>query len=310
VSSDAVLIVVNPTAGGGRARRLVPWLTDMARRGHHQLLVTTAAGDAERAAAAGIHERIVAVGGDGTVQEVVNGMAAAHGAAVLGIVPAGQGNDLARALGVPRDGRRALGDALDGSARRIDIGQATGSDGRVRRFASAGGTGFDAQVAHAMARPRAAWHRSRVGYLLSTLDELRGYRNVALRLSWVDGDQPPQVAELSSLFVAFANGAYYGGGMRIAPRAALDDGKLDLCIVGDIGRGAALLQIPGIYRGRHVRHPLVRMARAQRLRIDGDGVPVHLDGEPFGHLPLDVTILPGALRVAVAPAPASAPPTR
>lgn len=307
--SDAALIVVNPTAGGGHARRLLPRLEAAARAGGHALAVTGRAGDAERLAAAGTHARVVAVGGDGTVQEVVNGLAAGEPGITLGVVPAGSGNDLARSLGLPRAVDAALAVALGAAARAIDVAEATDGDGRLRRFAAAGGTGFDAQVAHAMARPRAAWQRGRVGYLLATLDELRRYHNSTLHLAWEDGHGMRSTTDLDSLFVAFANGAYYGGGMRIAPDAALDDGLLDLCIVGDISRAAALRQLPGIYRGRHTRHPAVRMARAHRLRIEGEGAPVHLDGEPFGRLPLDVVVRPSALQVAAA-APASVAPTR
>jgi diacylglycerol kinase (ATP) len=307
VPSDAALIVVNPTAGANHARRLLPRLQALARAEGHTLAVTRRAGDAERLAAAGTHARVVAVGGDGTVQEVINGLASASGV-TLGVVPAGSGNDLARSLGLPRDVDAALTIALAGDERWIDVAEATDGDGRTRRFASAGGTGFDAQVAHAMAQPRAMWQRGRVGYLLATLDELRRYHNAALHLTWEEGDGTRRTADLESLFVAFANGAYYGGGMRIAPDASLDDGQLDLCIVGDISRAAALRQIPGLYRGRHVSHPSVRMAKAHRLRIDGDGAPVHLDGEPFGSLPLEVVVRGRELRIATTPA--SVAPTR
>lgn len=297
---DAALIIVNPTAGGGRARRLLPFLTEAAAEGGLRIAVTTRRGEAELLAASTTTTRVVAVGGDGTVQEVINGLAANDTAVTLGIIPAGGGNDLARALGLPRDPRRALAIGLGAGERLIDVAEATDAGGRVRRFAAAGGTGFDAQVAHAMARPRPLWQPGRVGYLLATLDELRRQHNSKLQITWDDGDRHRHRADLTSLFVAFANGAYYGGGMRIAPAAELDDGLLDLCIVGDISRLAALRQIPGIYRGQHVHHPAVRMARAHRLRIEGDQAAVHLDGEPFGHLPLDVVVRPKSLRVAAA----------
>ncbi len=240
----------------------------------------------------------MAVGGDGTVQEVINGLASADAGCVLGIVPAGAGNDLARDLRIPRDHRRALALALHEPPRRIDVGQATGADGRVRRFGAAGGAGFDAQVAAAMARSRARWQRGRLGYALVTLSELRRYRNARVAIEWEGPDGGTGNAELPVLMVAFANGAYYGGGMRIAPAARPDDGHLDLCIVGDVSRLEAVRQLPGMYRGAHVAHPAVRMERARRLRLGGDEAPVHLDGDPFGRLPLDVVVLQGALLVA------------
>ena len=111
---------------------------------------------------------------------------------------------------------------------------------------------------------------------------------------------PVESAEHSVLFVAIANGSYYGGGMRIAPDAAADDGSLDVCIVGDITRMTAIRQLPNLYRGTHVNHPAVALARARRVTIEGSAETLaHLDGEPFGGLPLDVELVGGRLTVAV-----------
>jgi diacylglycerol kinase (ATP) len=102
------------------------------------------------------------------------------------------------------------------------------------------------------------------------------------------------------LLVAIANGAYYGGGMRIAPNAQPDDGLLDVCIVGDISRVTAIRQLPNLYRGTHVRHPQVSLLQGRSIGVDGDGgTRVHLDGEPFGSLPLRVSVHAGSLNVAV-----------
>ncbi len=303
-----VLIVVNPVAGGGRAARLIPRLTRSSASLGARVLVTSRAGEAEEAAAAADadgYRRVVAVGGDGTVQEVLNGLTVNERAPMLGVVPAGSGNDLARTLRLPTDPARALETAISGVACAIDVAEAVDAHGTRRRFASAGGTGFDAQVAHIMAGSRQVWRRGRAGYLLSTLLELRRYHNTRLQLSWQDEAGGERQVELTALLAAFANGQYYGGGMRIAPSARADDGFLDLCVVGDISHLEALRQLPGIYRGAHVGHVAVRMMRARRLRIDGEAAPVHLDGEPFGHLPLTVTLAPGALRIA---SPAGMPP--
>lgn len=301
--AEPALVILNPAANAGRAARLQSRLrTSLHGRGA-DLVVTSRPGEAEECAARAADEgwaRVVAVGGDGTVQEVVNGLTAhaAAGTPILGVVAAGSGNDLARSLRLPTRYEDALSTALAGLPVVLDVAEAIDGAGHLRRFASAGGTGFDAQVAHAMARPRSSWRRGRVGYLLSALTELRRYRNARLRIRWEDATAGAHDTELNVLMVAFANGSYYGGGMRIAPDARLDDGHLDLCIVGDISRPEAIRQLPGLYRGAHVRHPAVRMARACRVQIDGDAAAVHLDGEPFGQLPLQVTVLPGALKVA------------
>lgn len=298
---DPLLLIVNPTAGGGRAARLLPWLRErIGVRPDIDLVVTAGRGEAEaeaeRAAGRGVR-RVIAVGGDGTAQEVLNGLLATPGSTELGIVPVGRGNDLARSLGLPADAAEAWRVAVGSTTRAIDAARATNGNGRTRWFASAGGVGFDAQVAAAMYR-RMGWQAGRAGYLLTTLLELRrfGNRPIQLRLD----DDPPE--RLRVLLVAIANGAFYGGGMRIAPEARLDDGLLDLCVVGDVSRVTAIRQLPNLYRGTHVAHPSVSMRTARSIAIEGDGSSsVHLDGEPFGSLPLHVTVEPAAVTVAVRP---------
>ncbi len=235
------------------------------------------------------------VGGDGTVQEVVNGVLDADARTAIGIVPVGSGNDLARSLGLPTDPAEAWTVAMGRVKREIDAGLATNGEGRRRWFASAGGIGFDAQVAAAMST-RLGWQSGRAGYLLTTLSELRRFDNRSLRIV-LDGEP----FECRALLVAIANGPYYGGGMRIAPDAAPDDGWLDLCVVGDVSRLTAIRELPNLYRGTHVRNPAVSVHRARRIEVTGDGAThAHLDGEPFGTLPLRVEVRPACLEVASA----------
>ena len=297
----APLIILNPTAGGGRAGRLGEWLRErLAARPDARLEITARAGHAEELAFAsrGRHDRVVAVGGDGTIQEVLNGVINGAPAASIGIVPVGSGNDLARSLGLPRDPAAAWTIALGSAERHIDVAHGTAGDGRTRWFGSAGGIGFDAQVATAMAS-RSGWQRGQAGYLLTTLAELRRFENRRVELT-IDGVTRTHQA----LFVAIANGEYYGGGMRIAPGAVVDDGLLDLCIVGDVSRLTALRQLANLYGGTHIHHPQVEMERGRSIIIDGQpGILIHLDGEPFGSLPLSVQLRPGAIAVAWRPGP-------
>jgi diacylglycerol kinase (ATP) len=308
-TAQSPLILVNPIAGGGRARGLAPrieaWLS--AHGVTARLMETGERGHAERLAAAAAdlgHARVVAVGGDGTVQEVVNGLltaarTAGPAAPTMGIVPAGNGNDLVRDLALPLDPIAALGIALGEATRPIDVARADLSDGRVRHFAVAGGVGFDAQVAAAMYGHRMPWQRGRAGYFLSTLVELGRYRNRRLEITLETTDGAVRL-ERTAFLVAFANGPFYGGGMLICPGAEIGDGLLDLCVAGDLTRLEALRLLPGIYRGAHVGHPKVEFLRARTVRFDGDpGTLAHLDGEPFGSLPLTVTLQPAALHVAV-----------
>jgi diacylglycerol kinase (ATP) len=305
-SATAPLLIVNPVAGDGRALHLEPWLR---RRLHAagsgaRLVETQAPGHARelaRHAAEDGHDRVVAVGGDGTVQEVVNGVIEAGARIAVGILPGGNGNDLARSLRLPRIADQALTTALGPGLERIDVGRATRGDGEAtttRHFAAAGGVGFDAQVAAAMAGKRRGWQRGRLGYALATLWELQRFRNrlVELAIDTTDGERH---LERRVLFVAFANGMYYGGGMKICPDATVTDGLLDLCVVGDISRLEAVRQLPGLYRGNHVHHPAVELMRARSVTVSGDeGTQAHLDGEPFGALPLRIDLLHRALDVA------------
>ncbi|HSK94188.1 MAG TPA: diacylglycerol kinase family protein [Candidatus Angelobacter sp.] len=295
---DAPLVIVNPAAGNGRARRLLGWIRErLERRPDARLRITGRPGDAEAwaADALGQHDRVVAVGGDGTIQEIVNGLLATQTGGSLGVVPVGSGNDLARSLSLPGDPAEAWTAALGRVVVSVDVLHARGASGMERWFASAGGIGFDAQVAHAMVRRR-GWQRGRAGYLVTALAELRHFPNRAVRIV-IDDEEP---FERRILLVAITNGAYYGGGMHIAPNARVDDAWMDLCVVGDIGRLDALRQLPNLYRGRHGDHPAVEMRRARRVSIDGDPETlVHLDGEPFDGFPLRVEMHAGVLSVAM-----------
>ncbi len=291
---------MNPAAGGGRAARSARWFRDrLLSRPDAGLEVARRPGDVERLAADALRRgygRVIAVGGDGTVQEAINGIAAGQGPVELGIVPLGSGNDLARGLGLPSDLERAWRVAVGHATRPVDVAAARNGAGIERWFASAGGIGFDAQVANRMAARR-WWQAGRAGYLATTLIELRRFRNSAASIRIDDGEVADRV-----LFVAIANGPFYGGGMRIAPDARVDDGLLDVCVVGDVSRLTAIRQLPNLYRGTHVRHPSVSTGRGRRVTIEGEpGTPVHLDGEPFGTLPLAVSVGQWTLDVASEP---------
>lgn len=307
----APLVIVNPIAGNGRAHNLAPrveaWLAERGRTA--RLMETRERGHAERlAAAAGDlgHDRIVIVGGDGTIQEVVNGMLAdgqrsADQRPSIGLVPAGTGNDLVRDLGLSIDPIGSLPAAFGVEERTIDVARAEDARGQVRHFMAAGGVGFDAQVAHVMFGHRMPWQKGRAGYFLSTFIELMRFRNRRLQML-LRNDDGDVLTDRVSLLVAFANGPYLGGGMQICPEADIADGMLDLCVAGDLSRLEALRLLPGMYNGAHVGHPKVEFLRVRSVHFEGDpDALVHLDGEPFGSIPLTVSVLPLALRVAIGP---------
>lgn len=306
------LFIVNPIAGSGRAHRVTAriqaWMAE--QRVDGRLLETREPGHAERLAAAATdlgHDRVIAVGGDGTIQEVLNGLLAAGvgpdgGPPSLGIIPAGRGNDMARSVKLPIDPLGCLPISVGEASALFDVGRAVSENGTVRYFGAAGGVGFDAEVAYTMAVNRRFWMRGEAGYFLGTLNELRRNRNAELLVTLV-GDGPERVVRQRLLFIAFANGPYYGGGMQICPDASTSDGWLDVCLVGDLSRFEALRELPGIYKAKHVKNPKVEIVRARSVRIEGDGASrAHLDGEPFGTVPISVSLVPGAVSVAV-PAP-------
>jgi diacylglycerol kinase (ATP) len=303
------LFIVNPIAGSGRAHGIVPrieaWLKQQGIEA--RLLETREPGHAERLAAAATdlgHDRVIAVGGDGTIQEVLNGLLASGvgtdgGPPAMGLIPVGRGNDLARSVKLPIDPMACLPIALGPTTDPFDVGTATSQDGTQRYFGAAGGVGFDAAVAYTMAIHRRFWMRGEAGYFLGTLNELRRYHNSELQITLI-GDGEDRVVSQRFLFVAFANGPFYGGGMQICPNAETDDGWLDVCLVGDLSRLAALRELPGIYQAKHLKNPKVEIVHARTVRIEGDATTrVHLDGEPFGNVPVEISLLPGAVSVAV-----------
>jgi YegS/Rv2252/BmrU family lipid kinase len=300
-SAAAPVLVLNPIAGDGAGGRAMPRLEELLGGRDAEIRVTTHRGHAEELAAEAVRDgadRVIGVGGDGTMQEVVNGIIAAGGG-TLGVVPVGRGNDLARSLSIPIDPPRALEIALGSATRTMDVGRAI-RDNLFRHFVAAGGVGFDAQVSWTMSNPRPWWKNGRMGYFAGTLDELRRFHNQRLRITF-DLASGREVVDHVSLLVAFANGPYYGGGMKICPDASLEDGQLDVCVVGDFTRFEALRELPGIYEAKHVTHRKVRFYRTRWMLIEGDEpTRVHLDGEPWGTLPIRVEALPAALEVAVA----------
>ena len=259
--------------------------------------------DAERlareAVRAGI-ERIVVAGGDGTLAEVATGLLRARlgDYAELGLLPMGTGCDFARTLGVPRDPDAALGVLRSGSARRVDAGHAryVGHDGEPREswYLNVASFGVSAATVEITQRTTKRLGGS-FAFAVGTVRALLGFRarRVTMR---VDGE--PFLDE-EIVLVAMANGRHFGGGMRIAPDARLDDGWLDVVGVVQTPTWRLLARLQKLYRGTHLDDPLVRARRGRRIEADAPegAVALELDGEALGRLPVRVELLPGALAV-------------
>ena len=295
-SSKRIVVAINPNASFGRGREVGPAVvTSLRGLGHDvtsliepdfaQLL------DATREAVRSKPDALVVVGGDGMINL---GVLALEGSRVpLGLVPSGTGNDMARGLSIPigdtEAAIEALADALQRPPRVIDAGAIGFAEGRAR-FACILSAGFDALVnerANRMRRPRG---RSR--YTIALLIELAKLRPIEYTLT-LDG----VVHRERALLVAVANNLSFGGGMKVAPDAQLDDGLFDVVLVRPLGRLAFLRIYPRVFAGTHITDPRVVVHRAASVRIEAEGVVAYADGERIAPLPVDIEMDAGALRV-------------
>lgn len=283
--------VVNPAAGRGRARRIWeqirPRLTELGEWGFAHTQRPGHATELARMAATQGYVRVVALGGDGTLSEVVNGLAGTG--AALAVVPAGTANDFIRSAGIPARPFAAAELAMTGPVRPVDLGEIRSGD-RSRYFINVAGFGFDAEVARAVnAYPK--FFGGTVPYVLGILTTLWRYRPVPVELE-VDGRPLHRKVFLG----AVAIGQSYGGGMLIAPEAADDDGLFDVCLAGDVGPLQVLRLVPKIYSGGHRAHPQVEFFRCRRLSVRCRApVSCQADGELAGPLPATFLIHPGGM---------------
>jgi len=291
-------VVVNPAAGGGRTGRAWPTIAaELNRAGlAFESAWTTGRGHAielaRRAAGAG-WPLVVAVGGDGTLNEIVNGVTEPNGSvlATTGAVLTGRGRDACRNFDLAADWRRAARRLVEGADAAFDLGAAEWADGTRRFFLSAAGAGFDAAVARRVA---SRGGRGTLPYLLGIVEGLIAHRPIPATLA-VDGG-PEQSAPLTTVIVA--NGAWYGGGMKIAPTAEPGDGALDLVVIGALGRGELLRWLPAVYRGTHLANPKVGLHRVRQVTVRAPSpIPTHVDGEPAADTPVTFRLHPQALRL-------------
>lgn len=301
-----IAVAVNPGASFGRGRHAGRQAAALFRAaGARIILLREESYDAlahavDKALASGV-DALVVVGGDGMVHLGVNALAASgppFGDIPLGIVPTGTGNDVARALGVPaHDIPGACAGvlaALADGGRLIDAGRVS-SAGTSRWFAGVVSAGFDAAVNERANAWR--WPRGRARYHLAMLRELASFRPINYTVT-ADGGSWRQ----SAMLISVANGQSIGGGMKVTPDAVLDDGYLDLFIVGPLSRVGLLKVFPKVFSGGHLGHPAVHIRRVRKVELLADKVVAYADGERIGPLPLTIEVVPGAVRVLVRPA--------
>ncbi|MEV6300459.1 diacylglycerol kinase family protein [Actinoplanes sp. NPDC051861] len=297
MTTGFVGVLANPSAGRGRHRGLLPGVMQALGAGGRpvRLLEAGSGAEAEAACHRAVAEgaaAVVAVGGDGTVHRALQ--AVAGGAVGFGVVPAGTGNDFASAVGVPHDPLKAA-EAISAALRdqrdhRFDLARTEDAQGEQRWFCAVLAAGFDALVnerANRMRRPKGPRR-----YDLAILLELARLRARSYTVH-IDDTAHSFPAEI----VAVGNCASYGGGMRILPGADPADGLLDVIFAAPLGRVHLTRLKPRLRQGTHVTDPRVTVLRARRVRIEAEGIIGYADGERLGPLPLDVTCVPGAVRL-------------
>jgi YegS/Rv2252/BmrU family lipid kinase len=288
-------IVVNPASGGGRASRFQPLLgAALDRTGIPYRCVESAApGDAIRLFARAVDEgyrRLLAVGGDGTFNELINGLRASAlppDACLVAAAAGGTGNDWSRAMGIPDDPARLAACMARARTRRADIGIAARADGEPLAFHNVAGAGLDAEVLGNMPRsgPRA------LAYLFALARTLARYRAPDFEIT-VDG----RITRGRFLLVLASIGPRCGGGMRLTPDAIVDDGWLDLLTIDPLPFMGAMAKLPRLFDGRLAGDPAFRVVRCRSATIRAESpCGVELDGQLSGTTPVTVTVEPGAL---------------
>ena len=296
------VFLVNPASENGATGRRWPEIANRAAAAGlvGQTLLSERPGQLSELARQAVEsdaELLVAVGGDGTVNEIANGIAGLDGVE-LAVIPRGTGWDFVRTYRIPRRLDDAIRVARDGRAREIDLGRARyrawsggDADAYFANIASAGMSGAIAKRANETTKALGG----KISYFWATLAVFARWRNAEVTVS-VDGTT--RRARMHDVVVA--NGRYFGGGMMICPDAAPDDGVFDVLLIGDLTKRDLVLTLPKTYRGRHLPHPKAELLRGTEVEVDAPSpLPVELDGEQPGTTPARFEVVPRALRLRV-----------
>ena len=286
------MFIINPVAGKGKGKIIAQQIHQfMDGKGiSYDIRFTRYKGDGEilaREAVARGCRTIIPVGGDGTIYEVINGMDL--GKSALGIIPSGTGNDLAKTLGIPENPLKALKIIHGGHKAIIDCGQANG-----RYFLNVASVGLDAEIVKETENIK-KYVKGPSAYVAGVLKTLLYFRHKDVVME-IDGVEMRR----NVMLVAVANGRYYGGGMKIAPQAEIEDGYFDICIINRISKVKLLRLFPTIFSGEHVRVEEVEMLRGKTIKIDGlERLMINVDGDIIGEAPVSMTICPDMIQVFV-----------
>ncbi len=297
---EKLMVIVNPIAANGKVGRRWPQVKEfLEKKGvPFSFALTRYPAHAITLAAEAVEKGfkvIIAFGGDGTLNEVINGVfrQGPSTEVTLGAIPGGTGSDFTRSLGLPRDPIKALEKILEGQTIRVDLGEIKCfKEGRPekRYFINVAGLGFDAVVAERTNRAPKIFGGT-IPYLYNLLLTLITYRSLPFKIT-IDSLH----IELKAYLVVVANGKYFAGGMFVAPGAVLDDGKFYVAIGEDMSRLEFLSLVPRVYKGTHINHPKVKVYEAQTVEISSDAILfIEAEGETVGTAPATFNIYPRAV---------------
>jgi YegS/Rv2252/BmrU family lipid kinase len=298
---SGIIFLVNPASGNGATGKRWPELAHRAaqlglegetlfsqRPGH---LIELARAAVDRGA-----DLVVAVGGDGTLNETVNGVA--ESGVTLALLPLGTGMDFGRTYGIPTKFEDAVRVATDGDTRTIDAARVAyrtwAGEDATRWFANVGSVGMSAAVAQrANSMSKALGGRATFFYALVRV--FLEWENTEITVTLDDGERRGRTHD-----VILANGRWHGGGMKLAPDAEPDDGLFDVVVIGDVNKRDFVTTAPKLYKGTHVGHPKVEVLRSATVAVDApEHLPIEVEGEQIGTTPARFEVVPGALRVRV-----------
>ncbi len=293
-----IIILLNPAAGRRRGRRKFRRALEALRRlgVQPEIRESRDARHLVELARRATDERpdvVVSAGGDGTHHYVLNGLAGSE--VPLGLLSLGSGNDLANGLGIPTEPVAAAETLLRGQARPIDLARAGGADGNPSEvYGCMAGVGFDTVVTR-FANEQVRWVHGSAAYAWAIVRCLKFYRAHRLELTSDGGNFSDDF-----IFATIGNNTTYGGGLKMAPRARLDDGLLDVCIVQEMGKFELLRWVPRAYRGEHLAHPRILYFQARKISLESPSrLELFGDGEFMQELPVTIEAVPRALRVIV-----------
>ena len=305
MSNPKTAFIVNPHAGNGSTGQAWPVLAAYARRrlGDFQTFVTRGPGEAAHFARRAAEDRVVrlvCMGGDGTLNEVVNGVMAAPERPpefAVGFVPNGTGCDLVRTLPIPRDVKLAVDLIAEGTARRLDLGRIRYRDHRggrsTRYFHNITSFGLGGEVDARVNRTTKVFGPF-LSFIWATVVSIFRYGKKTIRMRTDRGFR--QTVRVWN--VAVANGQFHGGGMWVAPQAQIDDGRFHVTVVGDLGLSGVFRHLPKLYNGKIGDIAQVTILTAAHIEAESDQpVLLDVDGEQPGTLPLAAEVVPGALRI-------------